>query len=401
MGKATRAKQEKIMAEEARIMSSFGIHNKKVLYSSKTPTQPLYMKLMAYKDYFLNSPQDYTPKTKSKNEDKQLLLMVRNTFAKYAVCQALTDVWNSYNSPNTTGIAANQPEYHRQLHAHAANQQNRNMPKATIQIDFKLWYICVAQGGSLYKEYAKEYLSKKEVHIFTTCPHELNVYQNLVYSVAKAAGKTNQADGIALRLARSNLKEKPFNDFWKTVIRFMAEHTPNTISEVNDLLDYIVHRKNEKATFSMAGQTLKVLTKGMIDWHYALRRVKAMGDHSWTGCYIPNEMFETANQDKRQDNIKWQFEQILNSKRLAQEGTQMRHCVYSYRKNCSDGNISIWSLSRSNGTGHMVPKVTIELDNYGSIRQARGLANRSMNSEERHVMELWCKKYDLSMTKYY
>lgn len=382
MGKATRLKQELVMEAKTKVMSSFA-NNNRIMKQRACVEQPsLFKNIEAYQPFFIKDVSNFTPRTKSKNLDKQLLLLVREAFAKYSVCLPLTSIWE----------------------VPAANQDNRNLHNAsadhTLKVDFKMWYICVARGGSLYKEHAKEYLSKKEVHNFTTCPHNLNIPQALVYCVAKAANTTTQTEGIALRIARSKLQEVPFNNFWKTVIRFFAEHTPKSIDSINDLIDYITHRYQTNNTFSMAGKTLSALEKSKMDWHYALRRTRELGNTSWTGCYIPNDTFEVPNHDKKQPNIIWSFEQILTGKRLAEEGNKMRHCVLSYKARCISGAISIWSLQKQENFGLSTSKVTIELSNQGNIRQARGLANRSPRPEENHAIDLWRRKYDLSRNHY-
>jgi hypothetical protein len=148
----------------------------------------------------------------------------------------------------------------------------------------------------------------------------------------------------------------------------------------------------------MAGNTVEVLQKRMQDWHYELRRIKVLGDSKWTGTYIPDDSFITK--DSMDNEYTWTFTQILSSKVLAEEGNKMHHCVFSYKKSCVEGKISIWSLKKSDMFGIMKPKVTIELGNDGTIRQARGFANRSMKGEESHVVNMWVAKNGLHLPAY-
>lgn len=382
MGKATQAKQLKMQEQESKLMSSFAQHNLKILAKKSVVEPPVHFKLQPYQSLFLKNASDYQVKTKSKDKSKQLLEVVRFTFNKYAVCQALTNVW-SYEKP--PGILVNRS---------VDEKGNINV----TPIDFKLWYICVAKGGSLYKEYAKENLSKKEVHCLTTCPHNLSLAEAIVYSIAKAEVKN---EGIALRIARTKLNDRVLTDFWKSVIRFFAKHTPNSIAEINDLIDFIESRLRLDNKFSMAGHTLEVLKKRMTDWHYELRRVKVLSGFNWTGASIPNDTFTSHNQ--KGDEIVWSIDQIVTGKDLAHEGSSMHHCVYGYKDQCIRGKCSIWSLKLTEY--HVTkPKITVEVNHgsYGySIVQARGYANRGLKNDEKHILSLWAKKNDISFSNYY
>ena len=366
MGKLIKLRNEKKELEEKALMARFTLNNKAVKAQAEVPVPPLTNQLTNYRDFFVKNPYDYVVKTKSNNRDKQLLELVRYTFGIYTVSPNLMQVWD-------------------------ANFKTKILP-----LDFKKWYICLATGGSLYKEHAKAYLSKKEVHIFCTCPHLLTWEQLFIYSVAKAA---NPIEGIALRIAKSRINEKPFNDFWKTVIRFFSVHTPSTITEINDLLDYLEAKLHENRDYSISGQSLESLNKHMVNWHYQLRRMKVLGNSTWTGTYLPDETFTIEAAGK--PTVTWNLHQILTAKELAAEGNRMRHCVLSYKDKCIKGNISIWSLTRQEGNGEAKAKLTIELDNQGNIKQARGLANRDARPEERHILHKWISKHNLSFSNSY
>lgn len=376
MGKSTQLKQQEKAAAEYALMSSFKDHNKKVISTQrreKASHVPVVNKILAYESHFIKDGRSYTLRTKSKDVDKQLLEIVRFSFNKYSVCNALSNAWTVAKQPSIFLAAEN----------------------GVAAIDFKKWYICVAQGGSLYKEHAKEYLSKKEVHNLTTCPHELSIEQAIVYSIAKAENKN---EGIALRIARSNLNKKILTPFWKSVIRFFAKYTPENIQKINDLLDFFHHKVTQEANFSMSGQTLEVLNKKMTDWHYELRRTKVLESYSWAGIDLPNEQFITTNQ--RGDEIIWEIKQILTGKELAKEGNTMHHCVYSYKDKCIKGDCSIWSLTLTE-YGATKPKVTIELSRNRYITQARGFANRGLKNDEKHILNQWTKKANLNFAGYY
>jgi len=245
----------------------------------------------------------------------------------------------------------------------------------------------------LYKEHCKDSLTKKEVHVFLNCNLDFQVENALVFSIAKAQ-KNNE--GQANKIAQSKLADKPFLTvpFWRNVIRFFADNPPENIDLINDLTDYLQHKYTLNNDFSLAGQHLQTIIRKMHDWHYELRRAKVMGDSRWDGSDIPDQAFYTKDQNG--DDIIWQITQIKTSKRLAQEGSTMRHCVLSYKNRCISGDCSIWSLSKTEKFSMEQPKITIELRRDGMISQVRGLANRAARPEERNILNMWVRKNNLS-----
>lgn len=353
-------KEQRLRDAQARLH----IHNKtsKVVVTS-SPTEPLLKLLEPYRKYFLTDENTFKLKTKSSSDEKKLLELVRYLLCKYRVNSQFTKIW------------------FRKIPTKVYNWRES---QATIPEDPALWFICVAQGGSLYKAHSKKYLTKMETHTLITCPHDLTFEQAMVFAAAKTF---TLKEGTALRLAHSKLSTLNFTDFVKTVIYFFAKNPPNTLEEINDLLDFILARHRESATWSLAGRTLDSIRQKCRDWHFELRRIKVMGDSNWEGAPIPDVAIQTGSE---RQPLRWQFTQIRSSKALAAEGTAMRHCVYGYKNQCTRGDISIWSLTLDGNR-----KVTLELRNSGDIVQARGLANRPMRPEERYVVQLWARSNHL------
>ena len=255
--------------------------------------------------------------------------------------------------------------------------------------------MCVATGGSLYKEFTKFFLTKKETHLFLNCNQELDLCQTLVYAVAVAAGAPL---GTASRLARSKLALEDLTcDFWLDAIRFFArpDHCPASSSEVSDLVDFVRAQRAENRNFRLVGSgySLHALQRRKEEWHRALARAKVLGNCQRDGAPLPDHQEHTK--DIHGNEVVWDFKQILNSKDLGAEGTAMRHCVLSYRNDCVSGRCSIWSLALLDRYGERQRKITIELTNAGHIVQKRGLANRLPRSEENHVIALWARAMGL------
>ena len=363
------------------LLAQHNLKSKEVVQST-----PLAHFLGSYSDYFINDCYRYEIKTKSDDDEKRFLELVRHTFVKYRTPSFLADVWVN-KLRNKAHI-----NYKPRFGGPVAN-------KYIVDADLPLWHICVAQGGSLYKEHAKEYLTKKEVHAFLTCSHPLDFNQALIYAVASTFA---ESEGMALRLARSKLSTIKLTEYIKAAIYFFCKNMPSSIEEVNDLTDFIIAKQAQERLpngtlgpmFTLSGLTLDSLRKKTKDWHYALARVKAIGTASWEGAPLPDEAFESKSQHGT--DIKWFFTQIKNTKALAAEGNAMHHCVYGYKDRCAKSSVYIWSLAKEE-QGSFVKKVTIELNNNGDIVQARGFGNRVMKAEERNIVRIWAKKNSLSL----
>lgn len=362
MGKITRAKQEQEDARQKALLDAFGARTRELKIKSQAPGAPLTVELIPYAAHFLRDPEGFVPKTKSSDRSRQLNEAARHAFNRYPVPGALGHAW----------LAATQ--------------------ERGAAIDFKLWYICAARGGSLYKECTKALMTKKETHLFLNCRYDITLPQALRFSVLKAAGAS---DGIALRCARSKLTEKPFDEFWRSCARFFAAHPPESIAQCDDLIDYLSAKRRENPAYELVGlgHTLASLIKKVHEWHQDLRRLKAIGEATWEGSPLPDEDFERAG--PKNEPWVWEMRQITTAKELAAEGNRMRHCVLSYKHSCISGELSIWSLSLRQGYQPSAPKITIELRKDGRIAQARGLANRAPRPDEENILRLWANRHNL------
>lgn len=327
--------------------------------------------LIEYKDFFIKDIDKYQIKTKSKNSNKQMIEFVKYVFNKFSVPAFMNEAWEIKESNLRKIERGEVPEIRKE------NSQ------------YKDWYICLAQGHSLYKKYFKNFLTKKETHIFTTCKYELKIKQVLIYAIAKAESDN---DGIALRIARSRISEKDMGvEFWRNVVRFFAQNPPKGVDDVNDLLDYLSHKKLEDTNYSIFGQgfTLESLTKKMNEWHRDLRRMKIIGNEYWEGFPLEDKIYQ--DKDNYGNQVQWRLKQIKSSKELQAEGNAQRHCVFSYKSGCLNGRLSIWSLLFIDNFGKENRKLTIELNDSDEIVQARGLANRKARSNEANILAKWAK----------
>lgn len=372
MGKQNKRKIEEFENNELRFKQSIAVHSNKVKIANSTRQEvPIIAEIEPeLLEFAINDPDGFKCSSKSNNRDKKVKLLAKFLFAKYKTPKILEQVWEGPTLP-----------------------ERPNTKKKSSAIRYRKWFVCAATGGSLYKEHLKTFLTKKEGALFVNCPFELTIDQAIVYAIAAAEG--NRA-GLALRIAKSKLNEKNYeDDFWKNVIRFFAQEnkTPETIEKINDLVDFINAEKTANANFNIFGNgwTLSSLTKRMHDWHYQLSRAKKMGSFSWNGHDFKD--FEFIRNEGELNCEHWTLTQIKTSKELLEEGSKQHHCVYGYKDLCLNGSTSIWSL-KVNGKR----KVTIEVRSNRSIVQARGFANRKTTGEEDNLINQWARANDLYTT---
>lgn len=397
MGKSSKIKQREAEAQEAQFKAAFAQRSRQAAY--KAPDAPLLDEFEPYRAHFIRCPDQFVLRTRSSHRDKQVLEMARHLFGRFRVPRVLEQAWGAYLA-DASPAARNQPLARRwgparndRAVARAASGRNPNLG----HIDFRAWFVCVATGGSLYKEHTKGLLTKKETHFFLGAPACLDVCQAVIYAVSRGAGAP---DGEAQRLARSRLSAQRFNAFWLDVVRFfcLPDRLPGNVEAVNDIVDYLIHRRQEDASFRLLGSSwsLPALQRRVEQWHRALARAKDLSGVTWAGVDLPDHTIERPDPTHCDRVVRWRFHQIVTGKELAAEGTAMRHCVFSYKSRCMNGSCSIWTLTRTDEFGRTTRHLTIEVSRMGVIVQKRGLANRLPRPEENHVVELWAREMGLA-----
>jgi hypothetical protein len=135
----------------------------------------------------------------------------------------------------------------------------------------KRWYIVAAGGGSLYREGAGAWLSRKEVHAFLNAPPGLGLEAAIWRAIARSYSND---PGIALRIARSRIAQSPRTElgFWREVPRFFCVH-PATVKQMDDLRDYLADCYRRNPLFSLKGRTLASLSRQMREWHRDLEPI--------------------------------------------------------------------------------------------------------------------------------
>ncbi len=211
--------------------------------------------------------------------------------------------------------------------------------------------------------------------------------------------------------------------FWFTVIQWFCNHPMLDPSQVQPLLDYIEHRKEDTdrrhraaleaaahgardqvpGLFSMKGRTATTLFRDMERWHADLAReadlVRRERFTPYSRQAIP-AVFEPSGLRGLSWEVKkgrkrsvWTIVELLTARALSDEGRGLAHCVYSYGHSVAKGRSSIWSMRLDRER-----VVTVEVDNANRrIVQVRGLRNRLPTNGEREVLRRWAEQSDLAI----
>lgn len=371
MGKITRLREAQAAARNIQHAATLRRHNAELKQAEITLEQidlQNYYKLDLYSDYFIRSFESWD-RPRTKDTSRRMVLLARHLFAKYPVPQ----------------------------HLEAAAFDATVAPKNDLSIiNHVLWYICVAQGGSLYKEHLRGTLSRAEVHYFLSAPPRLSYKEAIVFAVARAQGA---AFSIAHKIACTKLSEHAWThrptsrEFWFSVVHFFVRH-PIGGRDINNLVDYIRHAHTQDDKWSIKGRSISSLSRQMKEWHRNLSKQRYMGAAAWAGMSIPDGAYSV---DLDGGKIrKWFFRQIKTGQTLFDEGSRMRHCVTMYRDSCVQGNTFIWALQFKDSGDIERKALTIRISK-GQIVEYAGFANRLATPGEKSIVKRWAQEHNIGI----
>jgi hypothetical protein len=314
-------------------------------------------RIEAFRGLALRSPEDWPCATRDPSFEQRFLNLVRFTFAHYAAALHLERAWLA--DLDEVGDVAGWPNFRR-------------------------CYVVAAQGGSPYRECLCQYLSRQESHYFLTAPPQVTASRPaLWYAIARVH---TEDVAVAISVAHSKLDGMPLAEgFWREVARFFAHH-PTSVSEMNDLIDYLTAVRAVEPAFSLAGRSLEALRERMHEWQNWGEYAFHMRTR-WSGSALPNATHIHAGEH-------WRLIQLTSGADLAEEAQRMRHCVHTYVNMCVRGECSIWSLARHR-SGTWVGEATIELRG-NTIAQVQGFANSAPSEEARIVLEALSAGYGIT-----
>lgn len=271
------------------------------------------------------------------------------------------------------------------------------------------WYVHLGRGYNLRT--AKKLpvtLTRKSAHAALRAPDDYTPEQAIRWGQLSALGAREEAihATVATRLGRLFDHE----DFWITVLRFIAANPMLDPRQIGPLVDYLQHQKFEPTEIevapgvwrhepppqpglSMARRTVGTLMRQMETWHASLGKAYGLPSGSYEKAGFGGMLHERQNPG---GEVRWAIRQLRNARDLQIEGDELRHCVASYHWSCARGVCTIWSLSASDDGTTFKRRVTIEVVNQ-TIVQCRGLANRDPDADEWAVITEWANRQALRL----
>lgn len=274
---------------------------------------------------------------------------------------------------------------------------------------YRDWFVHLGRGHNLRTAKTPVPLTKKMAHHFLAAPDTYTIEQAVRWGQLSALGAGRAAiDAIsATRLGRSFANE----EFWFTVLRFIADNPMLDPRQIGPIVDYLQNQRYEptdievapgewrqepppQPRLSMQGRTVDTLLRQVTAWHETLGRYKAMPSGDYDKADFAGIVLEKKSS---QGPVRWIIRQLLSSKALQAESEALRHCVASYHWSCARGDCTIWSLSKVVEGGDVERCQTIEVNKSGVIVQCRGLANCDPTAEELGVVNDWARDANLQI----
>jgi hypothetical protein len=272
------------------------------------------------------------------------------------------------------------------------------------------WFVHVGRGDSIRNAGLPLPYTKRMAHHFMAAPDDLSVDGALRWGQIHAVGGSSRLARavIGTRLG-SHFEEE---DFWSTVISWLASHPMLDPTHVGPIVDYLQHQKfvpqdclvapnrverrgPPQPNLTMKGRTPASLLKQVEDWHRKLARtVQPTAD--WPPCGVRS--FEFVEGSEQSGNLKvWTIVELLSTKALVAEGRTMKHCVATYARSCAAGACSIWTLEVKS-VNERRKILTIEVNNRTKvICQARGKCNAFPSDKHRAILRRWADEAGLQV----
>lgn len=332
-----------------------------------------------------------------KTDDERVvtLALAKHVYGRYKVPYHLERIWYAVAEQHARARKGDRANDNHQ-HWWDRRQQQAGAVLSSFERKRRIaWYVCAATGGSLHKQHCKDFFTKRETHAFLTAPGQMTFVEALWYAVASSYTDDH---GLRQRIMRSKVAREQVTPFWKEAARFFIEHdTPFT--EIGPFVDFFQYRLNIDRGYSLRGRTPQSLARARADWHRTLSRVRDHGGGAWEGVAVPDYFIgrplpeglpSLAEQQewvrKVTNSEQYTIRQIRTGDALAEEGSAMRHCVYSYKDRCIRGTASIWSMRRNDRR-----LLTIEMNNEGDLVQIRGVGNRLATDAEMAIIKRWAR----------
>ena len=286
----------------------------------------------------------------------------------------------------------------------------------------------LAIGGSIRKVPNHHAYTRRMAREFVGLRYDLNLGNHedmYLYLYVKSLGGGEQLSRLLMEyISHPNhkLQLKATLDKWNPVIQKLSDDDFETMNEerAKTLLGYLYHCLRDKVSFSVQRRPLEDLIRESnvyyeriaqrnreriarqqeraAAWERRLdnherrpsKPVKMPDPLSWKKhSSIKPHSLRTKGQ--RPSEGKYQIIELINEIELVKEGTNLRHCVAGYARQCINRSCSIWSL-RKVLNGHFQSVVTIEISRNRTIVQMRGRMNSKPSAEEEKIILDWAAR---------
>lgn len=264
--------------------------------------------------------------------------------------------------------------------------------------------VWLASGGS-FVAFAKSRLgiplTRKMCHLALEPPYDTTLLEAIrVAQVVAFGGSIAVATAFARTRHARAIGRAPVEAFLQAVAEWLAGRDVAP-SEVGTLVDFVVARHAEDASYSLKGRTPQSLAAAAHQWHRELGALRNVPHVRFRPSGLRPITVERPRAPHDPTKVVWRVEELMDTRALYDEGRRMGHCVASYAHAVVSGAISIWVMTMENGEGPTGrwAQLTIEVRHANrAIVQARGRFNRLPTTEERAILSRFAATNTLSVT---
>jgi len=265
-------------------------------------------------------------------------------------------------------------------------------PFEQLNTKWLTWFILLGQGGSI-KEAANYFgwnYSTKLQPFFGRVPEQYSAEEGTLYAWILYKGGNKRDAELIFENPFFSFQIDPtesshnisFFTYWCQFIQWIVDKGASLSDEeyyaVISCAELIYKGKmySAKKNFDWKGRSPDALLRA----YYEQLRMDEIEEH---GIDWPKQLSDW--QLRSSDGLRWQINEITNSKELTREGFQMNHCVDTRLSNCLEGKSAIFSLTCNDNR-----KLTIELDLSSlEIKETSGYINRKPTNKENSIIQKW------------
>ncbi len=180
--------------------------------------------------------------------------------------------------------------------------------------------------------------------------------------------------------------------FWQDAFRFLIKIDYDVNIGIREFVDFFEYHRyfSEQEPFSFKGRTVNSVIRLITEWHGATlyKRDLELISKKW-------DKIKKSNFKIKYNDEQFVFKQIDNGKDLYKESKALKHCVFSYIRDCINGYTSIWSMQKV--TKRETQRIlTIEIYN-NEIVQVSGKHNRPITTDEEILLKRFAEFNELKI----